>query len=90
MEPPSPLISRVNPLPGRFINRTIFFGNVLESHERACCLQFDVRQYHCNFSIFIGSFLYQRTKPPQGTVLFVNLLGKGLTSRAFKGNGGSI
>ena len=31
--------------------------------------------YH--FSIF--SFLYQRAKPPQGTVLFINLLGKGLT-----------
>ena len=35
--------------------------------------------YH--FSIFIGSFLYQRAKPPQGTVLFINLLGKGLTLR---------
>ena len=26
--------------------------------------------YH--FSIFIGSFLYQRAKPPQGTILFIN------------------
>ena len=44
--------------------------------------------YH--FSIFIGSFLYQRAKPPQGTVLFINLLGKGLTPRACVGDGGSI
>ena len=90
MEPPSPLISWVNPLPSRFISRTIFFCNTLESHECACCLLFDVRQYYCHFSIFIGSFLYQRTKPPQGTVLFINLLGKGLTPRACTGDGGSI
>ena len=32
--------------------------------------------------MFIGSFLYQRAKPPQGIVLFINLLGKGLTPRA--------
>ena len=38
----------------------------------------------------IGSFLYQRAKPPQGIVLFINLLGKGWTPRAFKGDGGSI
>ena len=38
MEPPSPLISWVNPFPSRFINRTIFFCNALESHECACCL----------------------------------------------------
>ena len=41
----------------------------------------------CQFSIFIGSLLYQRAKPPQGTVLFINLLRKGLTSRAFMGDG---
>ena len=35
----------------------------------------------CHFSIFIGSFLYQRAKPP----LFINLLGKGLTPRALMG-----
>ena len=29
----------------------------------------------CHFSIFIGSLLYQRAKPSQGTVLFIN--GKG-------------
>ena len=86
MEPASPLISRVNLIPGRFINRTIFFCNPLESHECACCLPSDVRQYHCHFSIFIGSFLYQRAKPPQGTVLFINLPGKGLTPRACVGN----
>ena len=44
----------------------------------------------CHFSIFIGSFLYQLAKPPQGTVLFINLLGKGSTSRTCMGDGGSI
>ena len=34
----------------------------------------NVRQYHCHFSIFNDSFLYQRAKSPQGTVLFINLL----------------
>ena len=38
MEPPSLLISWVNPFPSRFINRTIFFCNALESHECGCCL----------------------------------------------------
>ena len=37
----------------------------------------------CDFSIFIGSFLYQQAKPP----LFLNLLGKGLTPRACMGEG---
>ena len=90
MGPPNLLISRVNPFPSRSINRTIFFCNALESHECACCLLFDGRQYYCHFSIFIGSFFYQRTKPPQGTVLFINLLGKGLTSRACMRDRGSI
>ena len=36
--PPSLLISWVNPLPSRFIDRTILFCNALESHECACCL----------------------------------------------------
>ena len=89
MAPQSPLISWVNPFPSRFINRTIFFCNVLESHERAYCLLLDVRHY-CHFSIFIGSFLYQSAKPPQGAVLFTNLLGKGLTSRACMGDEGLI
>ena len=44
----------------------------------------------CRFSIFIGSSLYQRAKPPQGIVLFINLLGKGLTPRACMGDAGSI
>ena len=87
MEPPSPLISWVNPFPSRFLNRTIFFWNALEPHECACCLLFDVIQYYCHFSIFIGSFLYQRAKPTQGTILFINLLGKGLTPRACMGDG---
>ena len=38
MQLPSPLISWVNPFPSRVINKTIFFWNVLESHECACCL----------------------------------------------------
>ena len=38
MELPSPSISWVNPFPSRVINRTIFFCNVLESHEYDCCL----------------------------------------------------
>ena len=44
----------------------------------------------CRFSIFIGSFLYQRAKPPQRIALFINLLGKGLTPRACMGDQGSI
>ena len=51
---------------------------------------FAVRQYYCHFSVFIGSSLYQRAKPPQGTVLFINLLRKGLTPKACMGDGGSI
>jgi len=74
MERPSLLISWVNPFPSRFIKRTIFFCNAL-----AAC---------CHFSIFVGSFLYQRAKPPQGIVLFINLLGKGLTPCL--GDAGSI
>ena len=42
------------------------------------------------FSIFIGSFLYKRAKPAQGTVLFINLFGKGLTPRAWVRDGGSL
>ena len=38
MEPPSLLISWVNPFPSRFINRTIFFCNALESRECSSCL----------------------------------------------------
>ena len=39
--------------------------------------------FHCRFP-------YQRAKPHQGTVLFINLLGKGLTTRACMGDVGSI
>ena len=53
----------------------------------ACCL---LPAACCHFSIFIGSFLYQRAKPPQGIVLFINLLGKGLTPRACMGDAASI
>ena len=82
MEPPSLLISGVNPFPSRFINRTIFFVmRFNRMNALAAC---------CHFSIFIGSFLYQRAKPPQGIVLFINLLGKGLTPRACMGDAGSI
>ena len=52
MEPPSPLISGVNSFPSRFVNRSIFICDALESHECACCLLFDVRQNYCQ------SFLY--------------------------------
>ena len=50
----------------------------------------NVRAACCHFSIFIGSFLYQRAKPPQGIVLFITQLGKGLTPRACMGDAGSI
>ena len=43
-----------------------------------------------HFSIFIGSLISQRAKRPQGIVLFINPLGKGLTSRACMGDAGSI
>ena len=89
MEPPSPLISGINPFPSRFVNRSIFICDVLESHECACCLLFDVTQNYCHFSIFMGSLFYQRAKHPQGTVLFINLLRKGGTPRAYMGDGGS-
>ena len=81
MEPPPLLISWVNPFPSRFINRTIFFCNALESHGCACCL--------LSFLYFISSFLYQGAKLPQGIVLFITLLGKGLTPRACMGDAGS-
>ena len=55
-EPPSLLISWVNPFPRRFINRTIFFCNALESHECTCCLLL--------FVYFHSPFPYQRAKSP--------------------------
>ena len=90
MEPSSPLISRVNPFPSRFVNRTIFVCHVLGSHGCACCLLFDVRQSCCHFSILIGPFLYKRAKRPQGVVLLINLLGKGLIPLAWMRGGGTI
>ena len=74
MEPPPPLISWVNPFPSRFINKAIFFRSALESFECACCL-LSFLYFHCRAL----SCVYQRAKPPQGAVLFINLLGKGLT-----------
>ena len=59
--------------PSRSINRTIFFLMRLNTtNVLADC---------SHFSIFIGSLLYQRAKPP----LFINLLEKGLTPRAIMG-----
>ena len=83
-EPPSLSISWVNPFTSRFINRTIFLCNALESHECACCL-LSFLYFH-----WLYQLLYQRAKPPQGIVLFINLLGKGLTPRACMGDAGSI
>ena len=71
MEPQSPLISWVNRFPSRFRNRTISFCHVLESHEYARCLLFDIRQFYCHFSIFNGSFICQRA---------TNLIREGLYS----------
>ena len=51
---------------------------------------FDARQYYCHFSTSFGSFRNQRAKLLQGTLLFINLLGKGLTSRACIEGGDSI
>ena len=82
MEPPSRFISWLNRFLSRFIKRTIFFVVRLNRmNALAAC---------CQFSIFIGSSLKQHAKPPQGNVLFINVLGKGLTPRADLGDGGSI
>ena len=42
------------------------------------------------FVVVIGSSHRQRAKSPLGTVLIINLLGKGLTPRVCMGDGGSI
>ena len=42
------------------------------------------------FVVVIGSYHRRRAKSPLGTVLIINLLGKGLTPRACMGDGGSI
>ena len=55
--------------------RSIFFCYALESQECACCL-LSFLHFHLIF------FLYQRTNPPQRSVLFINLLGTRLTPRA--------
>ena len=40
----------------------------------------------CHFSIFNGSFLYQRAKPSQGIALFITLLGKRVDSKGLYGS----
>ena len=44
----------------------------------------------CDLVVVIGSSHRRRGKSPLGTVLIINLLGKGLTPRACMGDGGSI
>ena len=83
MERPTPLTSWVNPFPSRFINRAIFFRSAPESFECASCL-LSFLYFHCLSSIYL------RAKPSQGAVLFISLLGKGLTPRACMVGGGSI
>ena len=56
--------------------RSIFFCYALESQECACCMPAVISPFSFVF------FLYQRTKPPQRSVLFINLLGTRLTPRA--------
>ena len=46
--------------------------------------------YYGHFVVVIGPSHRQRAKSPLGTVLIINLLGKGFTSRACMGDGGSI
>ena len=50
----------------------------------------DEVQTHRHFVVVIGSSHWQHTKSPLVTILIINLLGKGLTSRACMGDGGSI
>ena len=47
-------------------------------------------QWQCHLVVVIGSSHRRRAKSPIGTVLIINLLGKGLTPRACMGDGGSI
>ena len=53
-------------------------------------LLFDEVQKQCHFVVVIGASHRRRAKSPLGTVLIINLLGKGLTPRACMGDGGSI
>ena len=53
-------------------------------------LLFDEVQWQCLFVVVIGSSYCRRPKSPPGTVLIINLHGKGLTPRACMGGGGSI
>ena len=51
---------------------------------------FDEVQYQCRFVVVIGSSHRRLARSPLGTVLIINLLGKGLAPRACMGDGGSI
>ena len=53
-------------------------------------LLFNEIQLHCHFVLVIGSSHRRRAKSSLGTVLIINLLGKGLTPRACMGDGGYI
>ena len=53
-------------------------------------LLLDEVQQDCNFVVVISSSHRIRAKSPLGTVLIINLFGKGLTPRACMGGGGSI
>ena len=46
--------------------------------------------YYGHYVVVIGPSHRQRAKSPLGTVLIINLLGKGFTPRACMGDGGSI
>ena len=92
MEPPSPLISGVNAFPSRFVNRSIFICDALESHECACCLLFDVRQNYCQSFLYFHRLSLLSTRETfsrNRSIQFINLLGKGLIPRACMGDGGS-
>ena len=53
-------------------------------------LLFDEVQQQCHYVVVIGSSHRPRAESPLGTVLIINLLGKGLTPKACMGDGGSI
>ena len=62
------------------------FAYKLASQEYLGC----AHDQQCHFVVLIGSSHRRRAKSPLGTVLIINLLGKGLTPRACMGDGGSI
>ena len=80
MEPPSPLISWVKLFASRFINRTIFLWNALESHEWANA----ANSWHK--TLVPISFSFSLSPVSMRTILFINLLGERLTPRACMGH----